>query len=53
MVSKSGHASRFHEDQARPMGRGTAGVRGMNVKPEGQPGAVALTVARMIRTSSS
>src|SRR5215203_845269 len=31
MVSHSGQAVRFHEDAARPMGRGTAGVRGMNV----------------------
>ena len=31
LVSKSGHASRFNEDQARPMGRGTSGVKGMNV----------------------
>src|SRR5690242_7631293 len=31
MVSKSGHAIRFNEKLARPMGRGTAGVKGMNV----------------------
>jgi DNA gyrase subunit A len=31
MVSKSGHASRFSESKVRPMGRGTGGVRGMNV----------------------
>ena len=31
LVSKSGHATRFNEKQARPMGRGTAGVKGMNV----------------------
>jgi DNA gyrase subunit A len=31
MVSKSGHAVRFREKLARPMGRGTAGVKGMNV----------------------
>jgi DNA gyrase subunit A len=31
MVSKSGHAIRFSEKLARPMGRGTAGVKGMNV----------------------
>jgi DNA gyrase subunit A len=31
MVSKSGHASRFNESAVRPMGRGTGGVRGMNV----------------------
>jgi DNA gyrase subunit A len=31
MVSKSGHASRFSEKKVRPMGRGTSGVKGMNV----------------------
>ena len=31
LVSKSGHAIRFPEKLARPMGRGTAGVKGMNV----------------------
>jgi DNA gyrase subunit A len=35
MVSKSGHATRFAEKQARPMGRGTAGVKGMNVADKG------------------
>ena len=35
MVSKSGHATRFNEKQARPMGRGTAGVKGMNVSAKG------------------
>jgi DNA gyrase subunit A len=35
MVSKSGHAARFKEQQARPMGRGTAGVKGMNVADKG------------------
>src|SRR4051795_7558192 len=35
MVSKSGHATRFAEKQARPMGRGTAGVKGMNVSDKG------------------
>jgi len=45
LVSKSGHASRFHEDQARPMGRGTSGVRGMNVSQEGNR-VLALNVAR-------
>jgi DNA gyrase subunit A len=35
MVSKSGHATRFNEKQARPMGRGTAGVKGMNVSDKG------------------
>ena len=31
MVSRSGQAARFNEDQVRPMGRDTGGVRGMNV----------------------
>ncbi|HEY6636522.1 MAG TPA: DNA gyrase subunit A [Solirubrobacterales bacterium] len=35
MVSKSGHAARFSETQARPMGRATAGVKGMNVSDKG------------------
>jgi DNA gyrase subunit A len=35
MVSKSGHAIRFNEKLARPMGRGTAGVKGMNVSEKG------------------
>ena len=35
MVSRSGQAARFHESQARPMGRDTAGVRGMNVSQKG------------------
>ncbi len=35
MVSKSGHATRFSEKQARPMGRSTAGVKGMNVSDKG------------------
>lgn len=45
LVSKSGHASRFNEDQTRPMGRGTAGVRGMNVSQKGNR-VLALNVAR-------
>jgi DNA gyrase subunit A len=31
MVSRSGQAARFSEDQVRPMGRDTSGVKGMNV----------------------
>ena len=31
MVSRSGQAVRFSENEVRPMGRGTSGVRGMNV----------------------
>jgi len=30
-VSRSGQAARFNEDQVRPLGRDTGGVRGMNV----------------------
>jgi DNA gyrase subunit A len=32
MVSRKGQAIRFHESQARPMGRATAGVRGMGLR---------------------
>src|SRR6476469_8103648 len=35
MISRSGQASRFKEDAARPMGRDTGGVRGMNVGQKG------------------
>jgi DNA gyrase subunit A len=35
LVSKSGRAARFSEKLARPMGRGTAGVKGMNVSDKG------------------
>jgi DNA gyrase subunit A len=35
LVSKSGHAARFNEKLARPMGRGTSGVKGMNVSDSG------------------
>jgi DNA gyrase subunit A len=35
MTSKSGHAARFAEKLARPMGRATAGVKGMNVSDKG------------------
>jgi DNA gyrase subunit A len=35
LVSKSGHAARFNEKLARPMGRSTAGVKGMNVAEKG------------------
>ena len=38
MTSKSGHAARFSEKQARPMGRATAGVKGMNVSDKGNRG---------------
>jgi DNA gyrase subunit A len=45
MVSRSGHAARFNEDQVRPMGRDTAGVRGMNVS-RGDNRVLAMDVAR-------
>jgi DNA gyrase subunit A len=45
MVSRSGQASRFHEDQVRPMGRSTAGVQGMNVRRKGNA-LLAMDVAR-------
>jgi len=32
MVSRKGQAIRFHENDARPMGRPTGGVRGMNLR---------------------
>ncbi len=32
MVSRKGQAIRFHEGEARPMGRATGGVRGMNLR---------------------
>jgi len=45
MVSRAGLAVRFAESDARPMGRDTAGVRGMNI--EGDDNAVlAMDVAR-------
>jgi DNA gyrase subunit A len=45
MVSHSGQAARFHESEARPMGRDTAGVRGMNVS-RGDNWVLAMDVAR-------
>jgi DNA gyrase subunit A len=45
MVSRSGHAARFNESQARPMGRDTGGVRGMNVS-RGDNRVLAMDVAR-------
>src|SRR5213596_204523 len=32
LVSRKGQALRFHEDQARPMGRATSGVKGMGLR---------------------
>jgi len=45
MVSRSGHAARFGERQARPMGRDTSGVRGMNVSQRANA-VIAMDVAR-------
>jgi DNA gyrase subunit A len=45
MVSRSGQAARFNEDQVRPMGRDTAGVRGMNVQ-RGNNCVLAMDVVR-------
>ncbi|HZC12894.1 MAG TPA: DNA gyrase C-terminal beta-propeller domain-containing protein, partial [Thermoleophilaceae bacterium] len=45
MVSRSGQAARFGEAEARPMGRDTAGVRGMNVS-RGDNCVLAMDIAR-------
>jgi DNA gyrase subunit A len=45
MVSRSGQAARFSEDQVRAMGRDTSGVRGMNVSQKGNA-VLAMDVAR-------
>src|ERR671938_487192 len=45
MVSRSGQAARFNESDARPMGRDTGGVRGMNVS-RGDNRVLAMDVAR-------
>ena len=45
MVSRSGHAARFSEEQVRPMGRDTSGVKGMNVAG-GDNRVLAMDVAR-------
>src|ERR671927_1884933 len=45
MVSHSGQAARFHESEARAMGRDTGGVRGMNVS-RGENWVLAMDVAR-------
>src|SRR4051794_32016572 len=45
MISHSGQATRFHESEARPMGRDTGGVRGMNVS-RGDNWVLAMDVAR-------
>jgi DNA gyrase subunit A len=45
MVSRSGQAARFSEDQVRSMGRDTSGVRGMNVSQKGNA-VLSMDVAR-------
>ncbi len=45
MVSRSGQAARFGEDQVRAMGRDTSGVRGMNVSQRDNA-VLAMDVAR-------
>jgi DNA gyrase subunit A len=45
MISHSGQAARFHEEEARSMGRDTAGVKGMNVS-RGDNYVLAMDVAR-------
>src|SRR5436309_5522476 len=45
IVSRSGQAARFNETQARPMGRDTSGVRGMNVSQKTNA-VLAMDVAR-------
>src|SRR6476620_6780734 len=45
MVSRSGQAARFNEEQVRPMGRDTSGVRGMNVSQKNNS-VLAMDVAR-------
>src|SRR5690349_2961344 len=45
MVSRSGQAARFSENQVRSMGRDTSGVRGMNVSQKGNS-VLAMDVAR-------
>ena len=45
MVSRSGQAARFNEDDVRPMGRDTGGVKGMNVA-RGDNRVLAMDVVR-------
>ena len=42
LVSRSGYAIRFHEDDARPMGRTAAGVRGMRIDGDDEVLAMAV-----------
>jgi len=43
MISRRGQAIRFHESEARPMGRATGGVRGMNLRKGDE--VIAITLA--------
>jgi DNA gyrase subunit A len=56
MASRGGMTIRFSEDDVRPMGRATAGVRGMKLR-NGEDGVVSVDVARddavMLFVSSS
>ncbi|MFL5889315.1 MAG: DNA gyrase subunit A, partial [Solirubrobacteraceae bacterium] len=45
MVARSGQAAKFSEDEVRPMGRDTSGVRGMNVTQKGNE-VLAMDIAR-------
>src|SRR4051812_5523795 len=45
MVARSGQAAKFSEDDVRPMGRDTSGVRGMNVAQKGNE-VLAMDIAR-------
>jgi DNA gyrase subunit A len=44
MVSRSGQAIRFHEREARPMGRSTSGVQGMRLRKDDE--VIGLSIAR-------
>ena len=44
LVSRKGQAIRFHEREARPMGRATEGVRGMNLRAGDE--VISATIAR-------
>jgi len=44
LVSRKGQAIRFHEKQARPMGRPTSGVQGMRLR--GDDEVIAIAIAR-------
>ena len=48
LVSSNGKVMRFHEEEARPMGRSAGGVRGMKLKDEDE--VVAVSIAREAKT---